>query len=76
MEFAEVGFERRHLATVRWTVATAVAFPQKRNPTLSSKRKHPERGVFCYLFTGVRAEVLYSRGDRPLISLKLLEKYT
>ena len=27
--FIPVGLERRLLATVRWTVATAVAFPQK-----------------------------------------------
>jgi hypothetical protein len=29
----EGGFERRLLATVRWTVATAVAFPQKSEST-------------------------------------------
>ena len=31
------GFERRLLATVRWTVATAVAFPQKSESTVCRK---------------------------------------
>ena len=33
----KVGFERRLLAMCRWHIATAVAFPQKRNPTFSAK---------------------------------------
>ena len=37
------GFERRLLATVRWTVATAVAFPQK-SKSLSLRQK---RSNFC-----------------------------
>ena len=36
----KVGFERRLLAMCRWHVATAVAFPQKRNPTFSAKWQH------------------------------------
>jgi len=32
--YLEDGFERRLLATVRWTVATAVAFPQKSESVL------------------------------------------
>ena len=30
--FTTKGIESRHLATVRWTVATGVAFPQKSDP--------------------------------------------
>ena len=32
-----VGFERRLLAVCRWHAATAVAFPQKRNPTHTTR---------------------------------------
>ena len=32
------GFERRLLATVRWTVATAVAFPQKSESIVINRR--------------------------------------
>ena len=32
-----VGFERRFLAVCRWHAATAVAFPQKRNPTHTTR---------------------------------------
>ena len=32
-----IGLERRLLATVRWTVATAVAFPQKSESTRGAK---------------------------------------
>ena len=35
----EGGFERRLLATVRWTVATAVAFPQKSESTVPGPRR-------------------------------------
>ena len=36
--FAFCGFERRLLATVRWTVATAVAFPQKSESTFPHQK--------------------------------------
>ena len=36
MTLARVGFERRLLAACRWHAATAVAFPQKRDPTRSA----------------------------------------
>ena len=46
------GLERRLLATVRWTVATAVAFPQK-SETSHSDQKSSEindfRGFFLFL---------------------------
>ena len=40
------GLERRHLATVRWTVATAVAFPQESEswPTTSRKSSSRRKG--------------------------------
>ena len=41
--YLEGGFERRLLATVRWTVATAVAFPQKSESTFP----HQKRNLFC-----------------------------
>ena len=36
MTLARVGFERRLLAACQWHAATAVAFPQKRDPTRSA----------------------------------------
>ena len=39
--YLEGGFERRLLATVRWTVATAVAFPQKSESTFPPPEKKP-----------------------------------
>ena len=36
MTLARAGFERRLLAACRWHAATAVAFPQKRDPTRSA----------------------------------------
>ena len=41
--YLEGGFERRLLATVRWTVATAVAFPQKSESIFP----HHQRNLFC-----------------------------
>ena len=51
----EGGFERRLLATVRWTVATAVAFPQKSESTFPHQKARKGREIdrfraFCYTF--------------------------
>ena len=39
------GLERRLLATVRWTVATAVAFPQESESILAHHFKKEERDL-------------------------------
>ena len=45
--FTTKGIESRHLATVRWTVATGVAFPQKSDPLrVHQSEGHPTGVVF------------------------------
>ena len=39
------GLERRLLATVRWTVATAVAVPQESESWPTTSKKHPDGGL-------------------------------
>ena len=50
----KVGFERRLLETCQWHVSTAVAFPQKRNPTAQISAPAPyiiqAAGVAQFLF--------------------------
>ncbi|WP_443600437.1 hypothetical protein [Agathobaculum sp.] len=58
----KVGFERRLLAMCRWHVATAVAFPQKRNPTFSAKIKPSVRAAFSFE-GGIRKTAL---GNMPV----------
>ena len=41
--YLEGGFERRLLATCRWHVATAVAFPQKSESVLTKNRRSSKR---------------------------------
>ena len=41
----KVGFERRLLETCQWHVSTAVAFPQKRNPTAQISAPAPYGGM-------------------------------
>ena len=60
--FIPVGLERRLLATVRWTVATAVAFPQKSESNKGSHNGatilHPNTKVLVnqglFVFLGVK----------------------
>ena len=44
-EGSQNGLERRHLATVQWTVATAVAFPQKSESLAHHFLKSKRTGV-------------------------------
>ena len=48
--YLEGGFERRLLATRRWHVATAVAFPQKSESVAQPSKKTPAlmAGVFSF----------------------------
>ena len=49
----EGGFERRLLATVRWTVATAVAFPQKSESTFPHQKDEAPCGDSSFCVWGI-----------------------
>ena len=51
----EGGFERRLLATVRWTVETAVAFPQKSESTFPHQEKDLRKQVLFRRIPPMRA---------------------
>ena len=46
MGICDGGFERRLLATCRWHIATAVAFPQKSESTIPHQEKSSRKAAF------------------------------
>ena len=63
------GLERRLLATVRWTVATAVAFPQKSESWPTTSQKEYGYGGLAQLGERLPCKQEVS-GSIPLISTK------
>jgi len=72
-EKQRTGFERRLLATVRGTVATAVAFPQKSESVLSHQQKAKRKlgFLFCTKRGGFEQVVRREAGQKQFGELFL-----